>query len=120
MCIRDRHQHGAAQGGGLLLQTAGVGHHQIAPGHQVVHLVHGQGGNEMDAGVAVQILVGGLLHHGGQVDRIVTETPFDFNTPKTIAPDVTNFENEQINSATGSTTIGYLTRKVISTNWLPN
>ena len=24
----------------------------------------------MDAGVAVQILVGGLLHHGGQVDGI--------------------------------------------------
>ena len=67
MCIRDRHQHGAAQGGGLLLQTAGVGHHQIAPGHQVVHLVHGQGGEEVDAGVVVQILMGGLLNHGGEV-----------------------------------------------------
>lgn len=31
----------------------------------------------------------------------VTETPFDFNTPKTIAPDVTNFENEQIKFGNG-------------------
>ena len=35
-----------------------------------MHLVHGQGGDEVDAGVTVQILVGGLLHHGGQVNGI--------------------------------------------------
>ena len=50
----------------------------------------------------------------------VTETPFDFNTPKTIAPDVTNFENEQIKFGNGFDHNWYLTRKVISTNWLPN
>ena len=57
------HQHRLAQGGGLLLKAAGVGHHQMAAGHQVVHLVHRQRGDEVDAGMPVQILVGGLLHH---------------------------------------------------------
>ena len=50
----------------------------------------------------------------------VTETPFDFNTPKTIAPDVTNFENEQIKFGNGFDHNWYLTRKAISTSWLPN
>lgn len=31
----------------------------------------------------------------------VKDTPFDFNIPKTIAPDVTNFENEQIKFGKG-------------------
>lgn len=31
----------------------------------------------------------------------VKDTPFDFNTPKSIAPDVTNFENEQVKFGNG-------------------
>ena len=31
----------------------------------------------------------------------VAKTPFDFNTPKTIAPDVTDFENEQVKFGNG-------------------
>lgn len=31
----------------------------------------------------------------------VKNTPFDFNTPKTIAPDVTNFDNEQVKYGNG-------------------
>ena len=41
----------------------------MAPGHEVVHLPHVQGGGEVDAGVVVQIFVGRLLDHGGEVDR---------------------------------------------------
>ena len=42
----------------------------MAAGHQVVHLVHRQWGDEVDAGVAVQVLMGRLLDHRGEVDRI--------------------------------------------------
>ena len=42
----------------------------MAPGHEIVHLVHRQGGNQVDAGVSVQIGVGGLLHHRGQMDGV--------------------------------------------------
>lgn len=31
----------------------------------------------------------------------VTDTPFDFTTPKSLAPDVTNFENEQVKFGNG-------------------
>lgn len=31
----------------------------------------------------------------------VANTPFDFNTPKTLAPDITNFENEQVKFGNG-------------------
>ena len=36
----------------------------MAAGHQVVHLVHRQWGDEVDAGVAVQVLMGRLLTTG--------------------------------------------------------
>ena len=63
-------KHRPPQGGGLLLEPAGVGHHQIGPGHEVVHLVGGQGVDEVDAGVAGQVLPRRLPHHRGQVDGV--------------------------------------------------
>ena len=65
---QDKHR--PSQSGSLLLQAAGVGHHQIGPGHQVVHLLHVQGIDEMDAVVAGQVLGRRLPHHGRQVDRV--------------------------------------------------
>ena len=62
---QDKHR--LAQGGSLLLKAAGVGHHQMAAGHEVVHLVHRQRSDEVDAGMVVQILVGGLLDHRREV-----------------------------------------------------
>ena len=65
-----QHQHRLAQGRGLLLEAAGVGKNQIAPGHEVVHFVGGQGGGEADIVDAVQVPVGTLLDHGAQVNRV--------------------------------------------------
>ena len=68
--LLPQNKHRLAQGGGLLLEAARVGHHQVAPGHKVVHLPHVQRGNQVDAGVVVQIFVGRLLNHGGEMDGV--------------------------------------------------
>ena len=54
-------QHRLAQGGGLLLEAAGIRQHQIAPGHQIVHLVRRQRGDEVDVRNIPQVLFRALL-----------------------------------------------------------
>ena len=63
-------QDGFAQGGGFLLEAAGVGEDQVGPGHEVVHLGHVQGGDQVDPGVVPQEAVGAVLDHGAQVDGV--------------------------------------------------
>ena len=63
-------QDGLSQGGGLLLKPAGICQHQVAAGYQVVHLVGGQGFNQMNPGRAPEIPVHRLPDHRAEVHRI--------------------------------------------------
>ena len=65
-----QHEHGLAEGRGLLLDAAGVRHHQVAARHQPVH-VHGvQRLDEGDVGHAAQQPPGALAHGRAQVDGV--------------------------------------------------
>ena len=58
-------QDGFAQGGGFLLEAAGVGEDQVGTGHEVVHLGHVQGSDQVDPGMVTQEAVG-AVQVGGQ------------------------------------------------------
>ena len=53
-----------------LLQSAGVGHDEIAACHQVVHLVHGQRMDEVDPVVAAEEFLRSLADIRAEVHRI--------------------------------------------------
>ena len=64
------HQDRLTQGRRFLLQSAGIGHYHIAPGHQIVHFFHIDRVNEMDPIHIAQDTKHTFPHRRAQVDRI--------------------------------------------------
>ena len=65
-------------GRGLPPEAAGVGEDQVGTGHEVVHLGHVQGSDQVDPGVVTQEAVGAVLDHGAQVDGGTPPPRWDF------------------------------------------
>ena len=68
--LAAQHQDGFAEGGRLLLQAAGIRHHEMAARHQVVHLLDVDRVDEMDARHAAQLLLRAGADGGAEVDGI--------------------------------------------------
>ena len=68
--LPPKDQHRLAQGGRLLLEPAGIRKHEVAPGHEIVHLLHVQRLDEVDARMAGEVLPRRFPHYRGQVDGI--------------------------------------------------
>ena len=70
LCFPAQNQHWAAQRRRFLLQTAGVRHHKGRSCHEIMHLIRGQGLDQMNPGMAGEILLGHFLNHRREMDGI--------------------------------------------------